>query len=89
MNRRDLLKAAGGAMAMGALAGCSSSDADGDTGAVASQAQNATSMNAQVTRLLDCEAGVVCYIRDHSGGAGESISCVPMEDTDLTQEDCA
>ena len=88
MKRRDLLKAIGSAAVVGSIAGCSSKDADGKTGALASQSQNSTSMNAQVTRLIDCEAGVVCYIRDHSGGAGESISCVPMSQTNLTEEDC-
>lgn len=78
ITRRKLLSA-GAAGAAVALAGC------GDDDALASESNksNNTSMGAQVTRIVDDEAGVVCYIRDHEGGTGESISCIPIEDTRL------
>lgn len=54
------------------LAGCSGAD-------TTASAQEDSTIHK---KWADSQAGVVCYIYEHSGYAGGSIECLPMDDTE-------
>lgn len=43
-----------------------------------------TQVNTIHTKWADTQVGVTCYIYEHSGYAGGSIECVPMDNQDNT-----
>lgn len=77
MNRKMVLL--GCVAVMIALAGCAS-------GGGSTNAEQATETEVDTihTKWADEEVGVTCYIYEHSGYAGGSIECLPMDDQDNT-----
>lgn len=68
---------------MVAIAGCAGSTGGESTPAPETGSETITTRLADTPghgfyRIVDTEAGVICYYADHPGATGEALDCIPM-----------
>jgi hypothetical protein len=65
------------------LVGCAPSEAPSDSSPNVHYVTNYNLGGFNVTRFVDAEAGVVCWVFSPGQGGGGGISCLPIDQTKL------